>query len=141
MRDFSTPRTYIVSAYLQGASPVTNEQRHNDLVCDAALEGFPFRECDGAYKGAHKRSLVVVGALAESFVRQRALDYNQESFLCIAEHDLTAYFVNPHTNYHTHAGKFVAHGPTKPDTEGWTLCDGIYYVIQPTKGVDLPEGL
>ena len=138
---FGTPRTYIVSAYLQGASSETNERRHADLACDIALEGHPFRECEGAYKGTHERSLVVVGALAGDYVRKCARELGQESFLVIAENDRTAYFVNPLTNYHTHAGRFVAHGPTKPDTDGWTLCDGTYYVIQPTTGVDLPDGL
>ena len=141
MRDFSTPRTYIVSAFLQDASPETNERRHEQLVSDLTKVGFPFRESEGSYKGEWERSLVVVGSNAGEFVRLCAQDYKQESFLVITEHDRTAYFVDPKTGYHTHAGRFVAHGSTKPDTEGWTLCDGAFYVIEPTDGPDLPEGL
>jgi hypothetical protein len=141
MRDFSTPRTYILSAFIAGASTETNERRHDDLVADLALAGVPFRECEGAYKGVWERSVAVIGASAGNTVAELARRYGQESYLVIAEHDRTAYLVFSDDPIHFHAGRFVAHGPTKPDTEGWTLCDGTYYVIQPTKGPDLPEGL
>jgi len=141
MKDFGTPRTYIVSAFVKGVSPETNELRHALLVSELTKVGFPFRECEGAYKGGWERSVAVIGANAGEFVLGCAVDYSQESFLVIAENDRTAYFVDPHSEYHTHIGRFVAHGPTKPDTEGWTFCDGTYYVINPTNGPDLPEGL
>jgi len=138
---FSTPRVYIFSAYKANQGAHRNHMDHCDLSCDLALAGFPYRECEGSYKGVREESFIVTGRLAGPTVRALARLHTQESYLLIAEYDRTAYLVDPLSGYHTHLGRFTAHGPNEPDCDGWTLCDGIYYVVNPTNGVDLPEGL
>ena len=141
MRDYSTPRTFILSAYkTKGRNPHADHMDHCDLSCDLALAGFPFRECQGSYKGKTEEAFVVIGALAGPTVRELARLHKQESYLVIAENDRTAYFVDPETGYHTHAGRFVTHGAEEPLTDGWTRVEDTYFTIEPTKGVDLPEG-
>ena len=137
MRDFSTPRTFILSAYKGTAEDATN---HADLACDLALEGAAFREGEGFYSGKLEQCFVVVGARHGETVARLAREYKQESYLVIAEHDRTAYEVDTKTGFHKCLGKFVAVDSVK-DCEAWTLVDDTYYTTDGRKGVDLPEGL
>ena len=141
MRDFSTPRVYIFSAHKASQGSIANHFDHCDLSCDLALAGFPFRECEGSYKGVREKSYIVTGAAAGPTVHGLARLHKQESYLVVTEHDRTAYLVDPASGYHTHLGRFVAYGDTEPECDAWTLCDGVYFVVTPTAGPDLPEGL
>lgn len=139
MRDFSRPRLYIVSAY-RGKNAHQDHMNHCDLSCDLALAGFPFREVTGEYDGKREASYLVTGVRAGPTVAALARLHEQECYLVIAENDRTAYFVDPRTGYHTHAGKFTCAGNKRPDGPHTEL-DGTYWVITPTEGTDLPEGL
>jgi len=139
MRDFSTPRTYIVSAY-QGKSAAHDRAAHCELSCDLALEGVPFRACEGNYKGQYEQAFIVVGAEHGAIVRALAQSYNQETYLVIAEHDRTAYLVDTVTGCHKHLGPFRAVGCDQPETDAWTLLDGTFFTTSNTEGVDLPRG-
>jgi len=142
MRDFSTPRTFILSAYL-GKDATKDRAQHCELACDLALEGIPFRECEGSYKQQYEQAFIVVGVENQRAVRELARHYGQETYLCIAENDRTAYLVDCSTNYHTHLGKFHAVGEDEPDAGeglGWTLLDGVFFTTDGAPGVDLPEG-
>lgn len=139
MRDFSTPRTYILSAY-RGKHAAQDRRDHAELSCDLALHGVPFRECEGTFDGKFEQSFVVVGAANERVVKALAIDYGQKCYLVIAEHDRQAYFVDPRSGYHAHAGRFVSVGEQKPSGD-YTLVDGNYFEIVPSsKGSDLPGG-
>ena len=141
MRDFSTPRTFILSAY-QGKSAAQDRAAHADLVADLALDGAQFRECEGSFQGEYEQGCIVTGAVSQDTVQALAEAYNQECYLVIAEHDRITYEVNTVTGFHKHLGKFANVGTDEPlDAAGWTYCDGQYFVAVPRPGVDLPEGL
>ena len=141
MRDFSTPRTFILSAY-QGGSAAHDRAYHCELVADLALEGVPFRECEGSFDGDYEQGCIVTGANNQDTVQALAESYNQKCYLVIAEHDRIAYSVDTVTGLHTHLGKFTNVGTDQPlDAAGWTYVDGQYFVAEPRPGVDLPEGL
>lgn len=139
MRDFSTPRTYILSAY-QGLSEAHDLGHHCDLVADLSLEGIPFRECIGSFEGAREESVIIVGAEHEDIVQSLAESFNQKSYLVVTEHDRTAYLVDTVTGYHKHVGPFRAVGDEAPPGD-WTELDGVYFTTRSTVGVDLPRGL
>lgn len=140
MRDFKTPRTFILSAY-RGENAHRDRNANCALSFDLAYAGVPFRACTGSYKGKEEESFVVVGACHQHTVSTLARSYLQESWLTIAENDRTAYLVDTDTFYHTHLGRFTPVGTTKPETDAWTLCDGVYYICDGSPGVDLPEGI
>ena len=141
MQDFSTPRTFILSAY-RGTSAAHDRAAHAELVADLALDGAPFRECEGSFNGNYEQGCIVTGASNQDTVQSLAESYNQECYLVIAEHDRIAYEVNTVTGFHKHLGKFVNVGTDEPlDAAGWTYCDGQYFVAEPRVGVDLPGGL
>ena len=141
MRDFSTPRTFILSAY-QGTSAAHDRAAHCNLVADLALEGVPFRECEGSFEGNYEQVCIVTGAASQDTVQALAESYNQACYLVIAEHDRITYEVSTTTGFHKHIGKLTNVGTEKPvDAAGWTCCDGQYFVTSPRVGVDLPGGL
>jgi hypothetical protein len=140
MRDFSTPRTFILSAY-QGINPADDFRAHADLSFDLAYAGIPFRECEGSYKGAREQSFVVVGVENQFAVETLARKYEQVSFLLIAENDRLAYDVSTETGYHEHLGKFTVAGDEEPACDAWTLVDGVYFTCDGRPGTDLPGGL
>lgn len=140
MKDFSQPRTFIFSAF-QGNNQVEDERNHNELAADLALEGVRFSECTGSYQGTEERGFIVTGAGNQDVVQALCESFNQVSYLVIAENDRTAYDVVVSTGYHTHLGRFHAVGEDKPDADGWTLFDGVYFTTDNVPGVDLPRGL
>ena len=127
MRDFTTPRTFVLSAYTEGKSVQENHARHCELANDLELEGVPFAECEGEYNGVGECGYVVTGALHERTVRELSLHWNQDTYLCVAENDRAAYLVAPLSGFHTHIGTLVSHGDTPPDTGAWTLLQGTYF--------------
>jgi hypothetical protein len=141
MRDFQTPRTFILSAYRATADETVNRRAHCDLAADLALDGVPFREAQGYFEGNTEECFVVTGGYAERVVRLLARHFKQDSFLVIAEHDRTAYLVDTDTGYHTHLGKLVNVGGDKPDAVAWTCVDGDYFTTDGRPGADLPGGL
>ena len=140
MRDFKTPRTFILSAYRSNQPASVNRLNHSELACDLALEGLSFSACEGSFEGEYEQGYVVVGAHATLAIVNLALLYRQDSYLVVAENDRTAYLVDPDTGYHTHIGKFGAVGTLEPDADAWTLLDGTFYTVDPTNGPDLERG-
>lgn len=141
MRDFSTPRTFIFSAERSDYNPHVNSLRTKFLAQSLESSGIPFQEAEGCYEGAYERSFVVSGATHQADVFALAKGFEQDTVLVVAEHDRTAYLADPRTGYHTHLGRFKATGDALPAGDGWTCCDGVYFAVEPTKGVDLPEGI
>jgi hypothetical protein len=140
MRDFSTPRTYILSGYRFPPGKHSNAVNHADLSVDLANQGVPFLACEGSFAGHYEQGFIVTGAGNAFKVSTLATLYRQDSFLTITEHDRTAYLVDTATGYHSHLGKFESVGPDQPEGD-WTLLDGTFYTVRATPGVDLPEGL
>lgn len=141
MRDFSTPRTFILSAFKDDNTPEQNHAAHCDLASDLALDGAPHRACEGCYQGTLELGFIVTGAGNQSLVADLAREYGQETYLVIAEHDRIAYLVDTETGFHKHLGKFVSVGDVPPDAASWTHTDGLYFTTDDRTGVDLPEGL
>jgi hypothetical protein len=139
MKDFSRPRTFILSAY-KGVDADTDARQHSELACDLALDGIPFAECTGTFNGFLEAGFIIVGAESQNYVAQLATEYGQETYLVIAEHDRTAYLVDTTTGYHTHLGRFISLGDTPPIAGDWTLVNDTYYTTDDRPGVDLPEG-
>jgi hypothetical protein len=141
MRDFNTPRTYILSAQRYNLGPRENRARHCELACDLALEGIVFKEVRGCFEGVEEDAFVIVGSHAEPAVRLLARHWAQQSYVAVAEHDRIAYEVDVETGYHTHLGKLENIGPVKPASGAWTCVDGDYFTTNGArKGLDLPEG-
>ena len=144
MRDFSNPRVYILSAHKSGATNQVNEVAAAELVCDLALEGFPFQECLGYYEGQCERSVLVTGQHAGDTVQRLAEAYGQDTFLLVAEHDRAAYLVDVDTGFHKHLGKLVCVGDQIPidNDDPWTCVDGTYFqTLVNGPLVDLKAGL
>lgn len=144
MRDFSNPRVHIFSAHDKNATNQANEAAAAELLCDLALEGFPFQECLGYYEGQCERSVLVTGQTSGEAVHRLAAAFGQDTYLVVAEHDRAAYLVDVDTGYHKHLGKLVCVGAQIPvdNDDPWTCVDGTYFqtrVVSPL--VDLPEGL
>ena len=140
MRDFSKPRTYILSAYRSDQGEHTNQIAHANLVCDLALEGVTFRDAEGCYRGAREACVVIYGAQHERVVKRLAFENNQETYLVVAEHDRTTYLVDTETERHVCLGKLRNVGQAEPvDAEGWTFVDGHYFVAS-GGGTDLQGG-
>ena len=140
MKDFTTPRTFILSAY-KGRDASKDLHAHYELSCDLALEGIPFREARGCYKGQEEQCFVVIGAENQRAVELFARAYDQETYLVIAENDRTAYLVDTQSGYHKHLGKFQSVGAERPEADAWTLVDDNYFTTDGRPGVDLPGGL
>lgn len=141
MKDFSKPRTFIISAYQHFEGVDVDQQAHVELGEDLASRlGSGFQECTGSYEGQAECGYIVVGAHHQSAVEDLCDVYGQETYLCIAEHDRIAYLVDCATDYHTHLGRFRAAGEVQPDCESWTLLDGTYYITDGSPGVNLPSG-
>lgn len=141
MRDFSQPRTFILSAYRASATREANIRAHDELASDLALAGVPFKDCEGCYAGEYEQGYVITGAESQGAVIDLALANEQETYLLIAENDRTAYLVDPATNYHSHLGRFHSVGDALPAGDGWTLFNGTYFTTDNAPGVDLPRGL
>lgn len=136
MRDFSTPRTYILSAHKGTEQDARN---HAELACDLALANAPFKEAEGFYDGKLEQCFVVVGARHGETVARLSREYGQDTYLVIAEHDRAAYLVDPKTGYHTHLGRFGSVDSVK-DCDAWTLVGDTYFTTNGSKGPNLPEG-
>ncbi len=142
MKDFSTPRTYILSAHRANHTPSENNAKHCELCAELALEGIPFRIAQGSFNGVFERSVIVLGVEHAQAVEILARSFNQESYLVVAEHDRHAYIVDTQSGYHTHVGKLEnVGGEEDGEPEGdFTYVDGFYFTTDGSAGPDLPEG-
>ena len=132
------PRAFVLSAYREGLTASANHQRHCDLCADLALEGLPFREVDGRFKGVSEDGCLVVGHV-EGTVRALAHHFEQASYLAVSEWDRGAYLVNVQTGYFSSLGKLRNVGIVKPAGD-YTAIDGWYYQTDGVTGPDLPGG-
>jgi hypothetical protein len=147
MRDFTKPRTFIFSAEGAWLDDADNAERTKALRASLELDGIPFSEVLGKYGDTVETSFIVTGASNEKDVAFLAAFWEQHSYLLVAEHDRTAYLVHVNSDdhpagYHEHLGTLECVGVNEPEgVDGWTRVHGVYYVVTPSDGVDLPEGL
>lgn len=137
-----TPRAFIISAEQRGLSQAENNRRHLDLASDLALDGLAFKETWGRERGKHERGYLVVGSEHQAAVARIARDYNQESYIALAEGDRIAYVVDIETNHHRCIGKLtrIADSDACEPGGNWTRVDGGGYYQAVGGGVDLPGG-
>lgn len=139
MRDFSRPRTFILSAERSELSIQENLNRTNALRDILMSLGIPFNQGRGKYQGTSEACFIVPGAIHQPWIAKLAQLCSQESYLAIAENDRAAYLVFS-DGYHKHIGRFVGHGTSEPSGD-YTVVGGYYYYkVEPRDGVDLPEG-
>ena len=141
MKRSNKPRTYILSAALDLLTAEDNTRRTNELACDLALEGVPYREATGKYNGRVQESLIVVGEDNQETVFNLARTYDQESVLVVAENDRAAYLVALDSpGYFKHLGRLVCVGDDEPEGD-WTRVEELFFTFAGRSGVDLEGGL
>ena len=153
MDDFNKrPRCYIISACKANLERYINKDRTEALARDLEQAGFAAIPIVGRFEGVTEDSfLVVAPANTADTVHAELLLlaqwYDQDSILLIAENDRAAYFVNPNTNHHAHAGSFErilinASLDLPYNKVDYSYINGEYWgVVKRGKLVDLPDGL